>query len=89
MCAELVAPLVVFVPGAAEVCGGGGRLVAADEGVESAIILVSKRQKITRVQDRTSEAKIEDETFEAAPEIRRRQKGRTSTVLEIWVKDAF
>ena len=38
MCAELVAPFVLLVPGAAEVCGGGGRLGAAEAGVTSAIM---------------------------------------------------
>ena len=52
MCAELVAPFVLLVPGAAEVCGGGGRLDAAEAGVTSVIVSklrdTAKEEKLFR-----------------------------------------
>ena len=38
MCAKLVAPFVLLVPGAAEAWGGGGRLDVAEVGVTSVIV---------------------------------------------------
>ena len=48
MCAELFEPLALFVPGAADVCGGGGRVAAVEVGVASVIVARFKKTETKR-----------------------------------------